>query len=287
MKNWFRYLPGVFAFLLISIGIVQAASAQDQSTWQRVTQTKTLRLGAGNSSLWAFKDTRNSDAPGGVKINGVVWRGLGPVVAQALADALGAKLEIVETTWGNAVAGLQANQFDMIFGLDPTPQRATTVGFVPQPLFWFGTALVAHPGVDISSWVAINQEKLKVGVPAGTSMQFELSKRAPDAALSLFQDYDGMIAAFQTGRIDALASVLTTGTIISGRLKGTVVKMPEPVALYPASAAIRQETDPRWQNFLVTSLQYLTTNGFVQNAMNDVYRYWGVDITKVQPVVTR
>lgn len=287
MKNWLRHLPAVFAVLLISIGFVQAAAAQDQSTWQRVTQTRTLRLGAGNSSLWAFKDTRNSDAPGGVKINGVVWRGLGPVVAQSLADALGAKLEIVETTWGNAVAGLQANQFDMIFGLDPTPQRATAVSFVPQPLFWFGTALVARPGVDISTWAAINQAKLKVGVPAGTSMQSELVKRAPDAQLSLFQDYDGMIAAFQTGRIDALASVLTTGTIISGRLKGTIVKMPEPVALFPASAAIRQETDPRWQNFLVTSLQYLTDNGFVQNAMNDVYRYWGVDITKVQPVVTR
>lgn len=259
----------------------------EQSTWERVQATKVVRLAGTNSEFWAFKDPSAGAAPGAVKVGDTVWRGVGPVIAQEIAQALGAKLEIVETTWGNAVPGLQAGQFDLIFGLDATPPRAAVIDFVPQALFWYGTALAAAPNVDVSSWAAIDKAKLRIAVPAGTSMEFELAKSAPNAQLSKFQGFNDMIAAFQTGRVDALATSLTSATLISARIRGSQVKMPEPAALYPAGTGIRKEIDPRWMNFVGTTLQYLVTRGTVQKAIGDVYTFRGVDLNKVQAVVTR
>ncbi len=288
MREILRLLKTTVA-LVIGLLMVNAtaANAQTQSTWERIQETKVIRLAGTNSEFWAFKDTTSSDAPGGVKIGGVVWRGLGPVIATQLAEALGAKLEIVETTWANAVPGLQAGQFDLIFGLDGTPPRAAVIDFVPQGLFWYGTALAAAPNVDISSWEAINKQKLAVAVPAGTSMEYEIARIAPDVKLSKFQGFNDMIAAFQTGRVQALASSLTSVTLIAARIPNSQVKMPEPAVLYPAGTGIRKETDPRWNHFLQTTLLYMVTRGQVQKAIDDVYRFRGVDISKVQAVVTR
>lgn len=288
MQNILRMLKKAAVAAAGALLIGTAAHAQSaQSTWERIQQTKVVRLAGTNSEFWAFKDTTNSDAPGGVKIGDTVWRGLGPVLASKIAEALGAKLEIVETTWGNAVPGLQADQFDLIFGLDGTPPRAAAIDFVPQGLFWYGTALAAAPDVDVSSWEAINKQKLKIAVPSGTSMEFELAKSAPEAELSKFQGFNDMIAALQTGRVQALATSLTSATLISARISGSQVKMPEPAALYPAGTGIRKETDQRWNNFLQTTLLYFVTRGEVQKAIEDVYTFRGVDLSKVQAVVNR
>jgi len=44
------------------------------------------------------------------------------------------ELETVEVTWGTAVSALQANQIDIMFVLDATPERALAIDFPSQPL---------------------------------------------------------------------------------------------------------------------------------------------------------
>ncbi len=112
-------------------------------------------------------------------------------------------------------------------------------------------------------------------------------RRAPGAKLERFQNIPEMIAAFQAGRVIAISSSLTGMTLASARLPNSIVAMPNPPALFPATAAIRQELDPRWRNFLTTSFAYLANSGFVQNTLNEAYAFRGVDITKLQPVVIR
>lgn len=279
------------ALAAVGVGAVLAtrpASAQQgKSTWQQIADTKILRLGAPTSEPFVFKDLTSSDKPGAVKVGDTVWRGFSVVCAKEMADALGAQLQMVETTYGNAIAGLQANQFDLIFALDGTVKRAAVVDFVPQPLFMYGTAILAHTGADIATWQAINDKKLRIGVPVGTTMETELMSRAPGAQLDRFQNINEMIAAFQANRVEAISSSLTGMTLASARIPGSIVAMPSPPALFPATASIRQELDPRWRNFLTTSFGYLAYSGFVQKALNEAYAFRGVDITKVQPVVIR
>ncbi len=112
-------------------------------------------------------------------------------------------------------------------------------------------------------------------------------RRASAAQLERFQNINEMIAAFNAGRVEAISSSLTGMTLASARIANTVVAMPAPPALFPATAAISQEIDPRWRNFLTTSFGYLAYSGFVQTALNHAYAFRGVDITKLQPVVIR
>ena len=173
-----------------------------------------------------------------------MWRGFSVNCAKELADALGAQLDVVETTYGNAVIGLQSDKFDLIFALDGTVKRAVAVDFVPQPLFMYGTAILAHTGADIATWKAINDNKLKIGVPVGTTMESEITRRAPGAELTQFQNINEMIAAFQSGRVNAISASLTGMTLASGRMPNTIVAMPSPPALFPATAAIRKRDRP-------------------------------------------
>jgi len=118
-------------------------------------------------------------------------------------------------------------------------------------------------------------------------METEIMRRAPAAQLDRFQNINEMIAALNANRVVAISSSLTGMTLASARIPNTVVAMPAPPALFPATASIRQELDPRWRNFLTTSFGYLAFSGFVQKALNDAYAFRGVDITKLQPVVLR
>src|SRR5262245_34195374 len=84
------------AVLATTSGARRAAAQGGKSTWEVVTGTKKLRLGAALSEPFAFKDLENSDKPGAVKVGDTLWRGLSIVCAKELAEALGAELEVVE-----------------------------------------------------------------------------------------------------------------------------------------------------------------------------------------------
>lgn len=244
-------------------------------------------MAAPISEPFCFKDLTNSDKPGAVKVADTTWRGISVSICKELADALSVQLQLVETTYGNGVAGLQANKFDLMFALDGTVKRAAVIDFVPQGIFMYGTAVLARSGTDISTWKAINDQKLLIGLPVGTTMETETMRRAPDAPLDRFQNYNEMILAFQAGRVQAISGSLTGMTLASARIPNSIVAMPSPPALFPATAAIRQEPDPRWRNFLTTSFAYLANSGFVQDTLNDAYAFRGVDVSKLQPIVIR
>ncbi len=272
---------------LAGVAIAGAAVAQTTpSTWERIHSEKVLRVAGTNSELWAFKEIAPSDMPGAVEASGARWRGIGPNLGKILADALNVKLEIVDTTWGTAVAGLQANQFDIIFGFDPTPPRAAAVDFVPKELFWYGPGVLVRENVDVSSWKAIEDQKLEVGVPAASSIEYVFTKHAPNAKLAKFHNFSEMIAAFQTGRLGAIATTNTSATLIGVKFPNTKVVMPEgPKVLFAAGTGIRKEVDPRWRSFLTTAIMYYNQNGTIQQLLSDVFAHRGVETSKVPPIL--
>lgn len=264
-----------------------AASAQEMSTWEQIQETGTLRLGAPISEPFHFKDQTGSNAPGGVVSGDTTWRGLTPNVAQRLAEALGVELEIVETTYGTAIAALQANQFDLIMGLDGTTERAAVVDFIGSSPFYTGTAVVTAEGMEISTWEVIDTPDFRLGVNVGTTNAADAAKKAPDANISNFQSIPEMIAAFQSGRVDGIALSVTSMSLASARLPGSKVEMPTPTTALPIGTAIRKEVDPRWRNFLTTAISHLSNSGFIEESLNDTYEFLGVDTNMLPPLITR
>lgn len=282
-RSWLA-LP-VLVALAVTAWPTRPAHAQAKSTWDQIMETKTLRLGAAISEPWYFKDTTGTEDNGTVKVGADVWRGVAPLLAKQIADALGVKLEIVETTWANAVAGLQSNQFDMMFILDPTPQRALSVDFSPAPVLWYPLAMLAREDNKATTWAELDDPKFRIGVALGTSQDQFITRILPKATITRFQDNGAVIAAFQANRIDAGCLTGPTSDIARGRLKMGQTLVPKPVNAVPAGAALRQETDTRWRNYLTTVVNYYYNTGKTQEIYDQYVQFRGLEPSKATPIV--
>jgi len=105
-----------------------AGVAHAQSTMQQIKQKGELRIGVTPGEPWFFKDPASG-----------AWSGIGYAMGQQVAKDLGVKLVPVETTWGNSIAAIQANQIDVMFVLDATDERKKAVDFPDAPFFWYAT----------------------------------------------------------------------------------------------------------------------------------------------------
>lgn len=256
----------------------------DESTWDRIQKTKILRIGAPVMEPWYFKDSTGSSAPGAVVSNGITWRGVGISFAQAVADAMNVRLEIVETTWANAVAGLQTGQFDTFVLLDATPTRALSVSFVPTPLLWYPLALLTKDDAKINNWQQINDPSFNIGVGLGTTWDEFITKEAPKATISRFQSSAEIFAAFQAGRINAGLISAVAADLARARIGNSQTLVPTPKVYIPGGIAVRQENDSRWLNYLNTCAGYFYYTGKSQQFYETFLHFRGIAPKSVIPV---
>ena len=114
-----RSLAGVAALLPAAwISSAQAQTA-NESTFDRIRRTKTLRIAALPGELPYFqKDITSGE-----------WSGACIDMSKDIAKVFDAQVAYVESTYGNSVLDLQSNKIDLAFALNPTPARALSIGF--------------------------------------------------------------------------------------------------------------------------------------------------------------
>ncbi|SIT49420.1 Periplasmic component of amino acid ABC-type transporter/signal transduction system [Paraburkholderia piptadeniae] len=261
------------------------AQATGNSTWERIQKLKVLRAGAAIQEPWYFKDPANGSGPGTVKSGQDTWRGVGPVIAAEIARSMGVQLQIVETTWGNASAGIQSGQFDFMLCLDGNPTRALALDFVPTPLLWYPLAVLLKGGLTITTWAQANDPKYRWGVILGSSSDTNLTRAAPKSQITRFQNASEMNAAFQSGRIDGIFSLGPTLELTQAKLNVGTVQVLTPRGALPAGVAIRQEVDQRWKSYLTTAVSFFYNTGFTQSAYEQFLAYRGVPENKVLPIM--
>ena len=265
-------------------GLGSAHAQAPASTWDQIMQTKKLRLCAAPGEPWYFRDTTGSDAPGGVKIGDVTWRGVGPNLAASIAKALNVQLDIVEVTWGNAVAALQANQCDVMFVLDPTPERAIAVEFVSSPLLWYPIAALEKPEYGQRTWAQLDDPKAKIGVVLGSSTDLTVTRLAPKATILRFGGSGELLAAFQSNRVDLAISSGPVVDLALGKLKTAVSMVPKPSIPVPGGTGIRIEADRRWSSYLSTVSAYYYNTGTTQRYYSEFMAFRGLDPSRALPI---
>jgi polar amino acid transport system substrate-binding protein len=103
------------------------AQASTDSTFDRVKQSKVLRIAAlPGESPYFNKNIATGE-----------WTGMAVEMAKNIATSFDAKIEYLESTYGNSVLDLQSGKIDLAFALNPTPQRALVIGF-SRPVFMHG-----------------------------------------------------------------------------------------------------------------------------------------------------
>ena len=269
------------AFLHVVVGIALGAAVagaaiaqQPTSTWQQIKQRGELRIGVTPGEPWYFKDPASGQ-----------WSGIGYRMGQQVAKDLGVKLVPVETTWGNAVAAIQANQIDVMFVLDGTEERKKAIDFPDAPFFWYAEGVLVRDGLQAKTWADLDRENVKIAVTLGTAPDRDLTNRLTKAKIERFQNMDEAIAAFYSGRVDGAAFYHPALVMQQARVKKGQVVIPQPVVALATSAGIRREDDKTFRDFLDKEFDKYYKSGETQKFYEEFLTFRNIDVTKAPPII--
>ena len=272
IKRRSTLIRALFAALLA--GVVTAGAAHAQSTMQQIKQKGELRIGVTPGEPWYFKDPGSGE-----------WSGIGYRMGQQIAKDLGVKLVPVETTWGNSVAAIQANQIDVMFVLDATDERKKAVDFPDAPFFWYAQGVLLKDGMNVKSWSDLDREDVKIAVTLGTAPDRELTRRLPKAKIERFQNMDEAIAAFYSGRVDGASFYHPALVMQQARVKKGRVVIPEPVVALATSGGVRREDDKSFRDFLSAEFDKYYKSGDTQKFYEEFLKSRNIDPAKAPPIV--
>jgi len=248
-----------------------------ESAWARIQRTRTLRIGAvAGAAPYYQKDLVSGE-----------WQGFMIDFANSLAKSLDVKLDINETTWGNAVLDLQANKIDVFFGLNPTPARQLVVDF-SDPLFDNAFVLLARQGFAPATWAELDDPKIRIAVDIGSSHDQMITKTCPRAQIIRLEKSADASLAVQTGRADAqvLVTVLALTVVSKNPAIGHVV-LPTPVQATTTNLGFRKEADRTWVTYVDKWIAQTRAGGKVKDVVfANLEKLSGVKRDQIPPGTT-
>jgi polar amino acid transport system substrate-binding protein len=254
-----------------------AANAQAaQNTFDRIRANRRMRLGAvQNSAPWFVRDPASGN-----------WGGHFHTIGAALAADMDVQLEIVETTWGNAVLDLQADKIDVMFGLNPTPRRAMAADF-SNPVYDSALVVIARANFEVRTWADLNRPEVRIAVDNGSAHDQVATRLCPRAQIIRFRTIDEAMLALRTGRAD-VQSIFWMGGVRAVKSDPTIgrVVVPTPFFGSTSNAAFRREADKTWRDFVNTWIGYARGMGLIREAV--VQSLTAVNVTEadIPPGIT-
>jgi len=236
-----------------TIGTLAATAAMAQSssgpeaTFDRIRRTGVLRIAALPGEMPFFRKDLTTNE----------WSGVAIDMAKSIAAALGAKLDFVESTYGNSVLDLQANKIDLAFALNPTPQRALAIGFT-RAYFMHPFGYVARRGFTAKTWEDLNKPEIRVVSLIGSLSDVLLARYAPKAQVIGAKAGDDAILLMQAGRADCIIYALIQALGVSAKapMLDQVTLLQGPAVALPSAMGVQTEPDRRWRDFLNSWTDY-------------------------------
>jgi polar amino acid transport system substrate-binding protein len=179
------------------------------------------------------------------------WSGACIDMANDIAGKLGAKVETLESTWGNQILDLQGDKVDLAFAVNPTPERALVIDFSTPILVHSFTVITKKGFAKPQSWTELNKPEVKIAVDIGSTHELIARRYCPKATILGFRNRDEAILAVATGRADCNVSlaVLAVSTLKKNPTLGELA-IPRPLLTLPTNLGIRAEADRRYKDFL-------------------------------------
>jgi polar amino acid transport system substrate-binding protein len=253
-----------------------APAAPAGSTLERIKRTGTLRIAV----IVGQEPYFHKDLPTGK------WSGACIDMANDIASKLSAKVETVESTWGNQILDLQGDKLDIAFAVNPTPERALVIDFSSPILVHSFTVITRKGFAKPSSWEEINKPEVKITVDIGSTHELIARRYCPKATILGFKNRDEAILAVATGRGDCNVSlaVLAVSTLKKNPNLGELV-IPRPLLTLPTTMGIRAEPDRRYKDFLSAWADYNRAMGQTREWMLKGFEMVGLAAEDLPPEV--
>ncbi len=268
MKKSFVRQWGIAVFTAIFLVMVLVpatqAAADEMSTWETIKKRGSIRFGVIQSEPNFYKNPKTDE-----------WSGYCIALGQEIADVMGVRLELFETTWGNAVAALQSGQIDTMFDLIPTPKRALGVDFTDNAFAYATIGALLRQKIPVETWDDLKDAK--IGVVMGTSNDLFITKRLPSAKIQRYPAMNEVIASFQSGRSDCVLAGHIMLPLYRHKINKGKIVLPKPFFPVRYSVAVRREPDKTWRDFLDTCVVYYYETGKMQEWYEEALKSLGID----------
>jgi len=252
-------LAGVMAATSVTLphtartqGVAAPAAPANDSALDRVRASGVMRIGViiGQAPYFTKNLADNT------------WSGACLEMASDIAVKLNARVQTVETTWGNQILDLQSNKIDLAFAVNPTPERALMVDFATPILVHAFTAVTRRGYAVPNTWDELNRAGVRIAVDMGSSHELIARRYAPQATILAFKTRDEAVLAVSTGRADVnvVLAILALPMLKKNPALGTIA-IPSPVLTLPTNIAVRIERDKRWRDFLSVWADYNRSMG--------------------------
>lgn len=217
-----------------------AWAAGEGPTIDAIKQRGALRIGVFNGTAPYYQKNLATGE----------WSGFCYEMGLDLAQHMGVKLELVETTWGNAVLDLQANKIDIMFGLSKNPERAKTVDFT-QPLMDNTFTALSRKDVEFTKWDELNKPEIRVAVDLGSTQDAFARKELPNGTLVALKGAEETILALSAGRADVVIQVALLAVVTAKKL-GPQFKLtvPEPQSSQPTTIGVRRDPNGEFRDYV-------------------------------------
>jgi polar amino acid transport system substrate-binding protein len=195
-----------------AFGALAASStiyAQDANTWQSVRKAGVLRCGIATSPPYTMKDPKTE-----------TYSGIFPDLCRKFGEqVLKVKVEYVDTTWDNIVAGLQSEKWDISLSLNDTPERRKAISF-SEPVVDYSVTFAYNknnPKVPktINSIADIDKPGMTVTVMSGTAQDKAISAVLKQATIMRLPGFDETRLALMSKRADLLADDNMTNLLLT------------------------------------------------------------------------
>ncbi|MBR1267442.1 transporter substrate-binding domain-containing protein [Bradyrhizobium sp. AUGA SZCCT0222] len=258
------------------VDLAAAQSAVPGSTLERIKRSGVLRVAV----IVGQEPYFHKDLPTGK------WSGACIDMANDIAAKLSAKVETVESTWGNQILDLQGDKVDLAFAVNPTPERALVIDFSTPILVHSFTVITRKGFAKPQTWQEINKPEVKIAVDIGSTHEMIARRYCPKATILGFKNRDEAILAVATGRADCNVSlaVLAVSTLKKNPNLGELV-IPRPLLTLPTNMGIRAESDRRYKDFLSAWADYNRAMGQTREWMLKGFEAIGLAADDIPPEV--
>lgn len=241
MNKITHFLSGLaIATTATSLSVPKAQAQQNDSRLYNITSSGTLRV--CQYPLYYSISFRN---PSTGEIEGI-----DADLAQELANDLGAKLEIVESSFGTFIADLQTDKCDIgMFGLGATLKRAQAVAF-SQPYLLTSIYAVTRSGGEVTTWADIDQPGRKVAVTLGSYIEPFMRDYLQNAELVVVAPPATRESELVANRVDVIMTDYPTAIKVTAEFDWAATIEPTETLRLTPYAYVVPHGDQIWLNFV-------------------------------------
>jgi polar amino acid transport system substrate-binding protein len=256
MLKRFVRLPLLAALVaLVATPLAAELAAQDSPHLDRIVETSTLRVGMSGSQP-PFNMKSRDGSPMGLEVD----------LANALAMAMDAQLEIVEKPFADLIPALEAGEVDMVMsGMTITADRSRSVSFVGpyvisgKSILTTSTALAAAEEAE-----DLNESDIRLVTLANSTSEQFVRMNLPEAQLTTVGSYDEAVEMLRANEAGALVADMPICLLTVMRYPNEgFATLNQPLTLEPIGIAL-PSSDPQLVNLVQNYMTALEGTGIMQ-----------------------